>query len=464
MVRALRFGVLAAQVILLVIAAFFFSRYHYVSIFFRGVSIVLCVIVLGSEMNDAYKALYVFLLCIFPLFGSIVYAVMRLGKSRAERKRRKILRNESKTGNYLASEFGAEALPAEDICYFSCGKDFFDALIEDVNKAKKFILLQFYIVKEGLLYKKLFSALQSAADRGVQIFLLYDGFGSVQFERKINEFCEKCGIKCRCFNKIGLFLCRGVNNRNHSKSAVVDGVKGYVGGVNVGDEYVGEDMRYGMWKDGGISYGGKAVDALTEAFFKLYNLHCRKKEHAKRFLIASSKSGEGVALRTFVSEPTSGTSRQSEVYKTLIYNAKKSVSVCTPYLIPDDGVFSALTAAAARGVNVAVVIPAIPDKKTVYAVTLSAAQRLQKHGVKVYMYKRGFLHAKYTVIDGKYFICGSGNLDYRSMYLHYETGVFVKSAKIARTAERDILSDVARYGGEARGIGGKFLKVFAPMM
>lgn len=464
MTRGVRFGLLAAEILLLFFTAFFFSRFRYVAFAFRALSVILCIFVLNAEMNDSYKTLYVFLLCVFPLFGSVVYFIMRLGKSVSEKRRKKRRKDGSKTGNYLAAEFGAEALPAEDIRYYSCGKEFFDALTGDIEKAKKFVLLQFYIVKSGSLQKKVFKALQAASERGVKVFLLYDGFGSAAFEKEIKKFGEENDVKCRCFNKVGFLLNGGANNRNHSKSAVIDGVKGYVGGVNIGDEYVGEDMRYGIWKDGGMSYRGKAVNALTSAFFRLYNLRFRQKERAERYFGDVKAGTEGIPLRTFVSEPTSGKSRQAEVYKTLIYNAKKSVSVCTPYLILDDGVFSALTAAAARGVEVAVVIPSIPDKKIVYAVTLSFAQRLKKQGVKIYLYKKGFLHAKNTVIDGKYVICGSANLDYRSMYLHYETGIFFKNARIAGITERDLFSDTVEYEGKTKGIVGKFLKAFSPLM
>ena len=462
--RFLRFGAIALEFALLIAASVFFSRWFYLGLIFRALSVVLCVVVLNTEMNDAYKALYVLLLCMFPLFGTIVCGVMQLGKWRAARRSRRTDEEYSKTGNYLASQFGAEAYAAENIRYFDNGREFFEALIADIDKAKRFVFLQFYIVKAGVLQKKLFSAMKNAVARGAEVRLLYDGFGSGGFEKEIKAFAAETGVTCRCFNKIGLFFKGGVNNRNHSKSAVIDGVKGYVGGVNVGDEYFGEDLRCGIWKDGGMSYEGRAVNALTEGFFTAYDFGRRKKERYERYLNRAKPAADGGELRTFVSAPTRGVSRLAEVYKTLVYNAKKSVVVSTPYLIPDDGVSSALAAAAARGVEVSVVIPGIPDKKTVYAVTLSVAEKLKKRGVNVLKYKKGFIHAKNTAVDGRYAVCGSGNLDYRSMYLHFETGVFVKSAKLAKMVERDILKDAAPYEEKAAGVKGKLLKVFAPMM
>lgn len=456
--------VLIVQLVVLAVLSFFLSRWFYAALVFRLAGMLLCAYILDSGMNATYKTMYALLLSAFPLFGIIVYLLMKAG-GRASKTSPKKAQDMSKTGNYAAAKLGGKCGSAENAEYLESGKKFFDSLLRDIRSAKKFILLQFYIVKDGQLLDDLFDALGNAAGRGVKIKFSFDSVGSFRFEKELKEICAKNRVECRVFNKIGWVLSGGVNRRNHGKCAVVDGKIAYVGGVNVGDEYIGKTERFGIWKDGGIRFCGGAVDGVTEAFFAAYNFRHRKKESPAPFYRhTADEETEGDFISAYFSVPASGESHLAEVYKTAIYNAKRSITISTPYLIPDDGITVALISAAERGVKVRIVIPGIPDKKPVYAVSLSVAEKFKKHGVQVLKFNAGFIHSKNTVIDGKYLICGSGNMDYRSLYLHYEIGIFAKCAQLAAAAEKDVLDGATEYAEYSAGLKGKALKIFAPFM
>lgn len=459
--RGWSIAAMAAQFAALVALALWLSRWFYLALLFRAAGMLLCAYILDSDMNSAYKTMYAVMLNAFPLFGIAIYFLMKIGGRSREPMRAGIVPSE--TGGYAAAKLGGVCGNAEGAKYLETGKEFFDSLLRDIRHAKKFVLLQFYIVKKGELFNALLSALGGCAGRGVEVKLCCDSFGSFGFERELKSVCEKNKVDFRSFNKVGWVLSGGINRRNHGKCAVIDGRIAYVGGVNIGDEYVGKTVRFGDWKDGGVRFKGGAVNGVTDAFFAAFDFGRRKKADPREYYAQHRPLAGEEFVCSFHTVPTDGESPLAEIFKTAIYNAKRSVTVCTPYLMPDEGVTSALISAAERGVKVRVVIPGIPDKKAVYAVSLTVAEKLKEKGVSVLKYKYGFIHAKNTVIDGKYLLCGSGNLDYRSLYLHYELGIFAKCARLAAQAEENVLSDAAEYAERAEWKG-KALKVFAPFM
>ncbi len=456
--------VAALQLAAIAALSVWLSHWIWLALLFRGAGMLLCAYILDSGMNATYKTLYALLLSAFPLPGILIYLILRTG-GRAKKSNPKKKQDGTKAGNYASFKLGGKCGTAEGAQYLNSGKKFFEMLLKDIRGAKKFVLLQFYIVKEGELLHELFSALGGCAGRGVKVKFCFDAFGAFRSEKKIRMLCEKNRVEYRVFNKIGWVLSGAINRRNHGKCAVIDGKIAYVGGVNVGDEYVAKSERFGVWKDGGIRFSGGAVDGVTEAFFSAYNFRHGKKVSAEPYYRHEEETyEEDEFLNAFYSVPTGEESHLAEVYKTAIYNAKRSVTISTPYLIPDEGITDALISAAERGVNVRIVIPGIPDKRAVYEVTLTIAEKLKEHGVNVLKFNAGFIHVKNTVIDGKYLLCGSGNMDYRSLYLHYEIGVFGKSRKLAAEAEKDVLSGASEYAAYAPGIAGRALKILAPFL
>lgn len=460
--KAVSITALALQLAALVGVSLWLSRPLWLALLFRGAGMLLCAYILDSGMNAAYKTLYALLLSAFPLLGILAYFILRAG-GRARKPTPKKAGG-AKAGGYAAAKLGGRCGAADGAEYIATGERFFSMLIKDIRAAKKYVLLQFFIVREGELLEELFAALGSLSGRGVKAKFCFDAFGAFRAEKAIRSLCEKNRVEYRAFNRIGWFLNGGINRRNHGKCAVIDGKTAYIGGVNVGDEYVGKTERFGVWKDGGVRFHGGAVDGVIEAFFSAYNFRRGKKESPEPYYNRKAAPAEGEFLNAFFSAPTGEESHLAEVYKTAIYNAKKSVTISTPYLIPDDGVTNALISAAERGVEVRVVIPAVPDKRAVYEVSLVFAEKLKEHGIAVLRYAAGFIHCKNTVIDGEYLLSGSGNMDYRSLYLHYEIGLFARCRRLAEAAEKDILEGAENYAGGEANLKGRALKILAPFM
>lgn len=464
----LKFTFLIIQGIFLLALAFYLTSIIAFRIFFYVIAFVLCVKIFSDEMVFAYKCLYLILLILFPAIGIIFYFLTKKTykikrKNLSKTTLKKTAKNFGKTPAFIQSEFLYPTSRVDNLVYYGTGKEYFSALFESIEKAKEFIFLQFYIVKEGALQLKLFDLLKEKAKEGIKIYLVYDAFGSVTFDSKIKLFAKQYGFHAKPFNKISLWLTATINNRHHGKIAVIDGKIGFLGGVNLGDEYVNEQYRFGFWKDGGVSFCGEGINHLIDIFSENFG-----NSNLKKFKKAQENSANNSSfISLFNSTPSKGLSNISGIYLMAIYNAKKSIIASTPYLILDENIKTALITAVKRGVEVKIVIPEIPDKKLVYMVTLSYAKKLIEEGVKVYYYSEGFIHSKYTVIDGNYVICGSGNLDYRSMYLHYETGAFIKNKKLAGEIESDLIKKITKFDGDFGVINsalGKFLKIFAPMM
>lgn len=460
---------LLAQIIAVLIFAVYMNVFFAYRLIIRLFGLIVCFRLLLKRTSSSYKILYFLFLAFAPSLGIFVYLLnlkkrceppLKICRTDFEKSTMKY----GKTASYISKTLGGKIYPAQNLKYYSDGEKYFSALFKYIELAKKYVFLQYFIVKECHLQQKLFSLLEEKSKNGVKIYFLYDALGSVAYDEKIKKFAKKCGINAKSFNPVGWLLNGKINNRHHGKIAVVDGKIGFLGGVNVGDEYVNEIKKYGRWKDGGISFCGPAVGGLIEEF------QCNFGERITEFayeITENKEANDKSYVCVFSSKPSYEISNMAEVYLTALYNARKRITACTPYLVLDDNVKNALIAAVKRGVDVKIIIPEIPDKKAVYAVTKSYATELLSFGVKIYVYRQGFMHAKNTVIDGKYVITGSGNLDYRSMYLHYETAAFIKSGEFCKIIESDILGNIKKYNENKNFISKTIiglLRIFAPLM
>ena len=277
---------------------------------------------------------------------------------------------------------------------------------------------------------------------------MYDSFGCTTTlpESDVHELTKK-GIICKAFNPFRLTSSLSkyymiINRRDHRKLTIIDGQVGYSGGLNLADEYINKNSPYGKWKDTGYCLEGHAVDYMTKAFLEMWNLDSTVREDTKNYLGAKGREGEGL-IQPYFSSPTDGRFTAEGAYLTLIHQSKKYIHIITPYLIIDDTMISALCLAAKSGVEVVIITPGIPDKKMVYLVTKSYYPVLLEAGVRIYEYTPGFTHAKMCVSDGKIAIVGSVNLDYRSLYQHYEGGCVFYHNKIVNEVESD-LQDVIK--------------------
>lgn len=335
-----------------------------------------------------------------------------------------------------------EGFPAYkgEVEYFPTGKEMFESICEAVEKAERFILVEFFIIAGGVMWEKLLKLLLQKAMQGVKVKIIYDDFGSVLvLPPKYDCYLEGLhgNIECLCFNKIAPIFTLKTNHRDHRKILVVDGAVGYTGGVNIADEYIGQKARFGYWKDTGIKITGLAVNSLTRTFFETWKtFKGREDNYEKYFCAAEDKGREGI-VQPYADSPLDRVRVGEEVYLDLIDRAEKTLYITTPYLLLDDLLRSSLIRAAKRGVDVRIVTPGIPDKKTVFRLTRANYEALLQGGVRIYEYTPGFLHAKSVLSDGEA-VVGTINFDFRSLYHHFENAVYFTVPTAVEKLKKDL--------------------------
>lgn len=322
---------------------------------------------------------------------------------------------------------------ATDIKIFNDGTKKFDALFEDISKATNHVHLQYFILNDDDLGRRLVSLLTDKARQGVKVLFLYDDLGSSSLPKRFFEEFEAAGGKTAAF--LPAFFSRinpRLNHRNHRKLVVVDGLTGYVGGFNVGDEYVGKKHEFGYWRDTHLRIEGETVHSLQNRFFIDWNQATAKDpiKYAEKYF-PKAESHEGAAIQIVASGPLVIHEDIKNGYLKMIHHARNSIYLQTPYFIPDKSIMDALRTASLGGVDVQIMIPHLADHIFVHSATLSFVRELLDDGVKVFSYKNGFLHAKTLVVDDKAYSVGSANMDIRSFALNFELNAFVYDADSA---------------------------------
>lgn len=316
---------------------------------------------------------------------------------------------------------------ATDIKIFNDGTRKFDVLFEDISHARDHIHLQYFILSNDDLGRRLVSVLAEKARQGVKVLILYDDLGSKSLPKDFfNEF-KRAGGKTAVFLPAMLTSINPrLNHRNHRKLVVVDGSVGYIGGFNVGDEYLGKKKELGYWRDTHLRLEGEIVHSLQNRFFIDWNMAAvdyPMKHNANYFPMMASKKGPAVQI--VASSPLENHEDIKNGFLKMIHHARDSIYLQTPYFIPDKSIMDALKTAALGGVDVQIMIPHQADHLFVHSATLSFVRELMRDGVKVFSYKNGFLHSKTLVVDKKAYTTGSANMDIRSFTLNFELNAFV---------------------------------------
>lgn len=324
--------------------------------------------------------------------------------------------------------------------YFNNGKDKFESLVQDIRNAKKFIHLEYYIWRGDRLGTRLVEELTKKAAEGVEVRILYDGIGNARLPKYFFDKFHDAGGYTAAF--LPRFVVR-LNYRNHRKLAIIDGEIGYIGGFNVGDEYLGIVKRYGPWRDTHLRFQGDAIDQMQMRFIKDWNFT------AKNGIIQLSEKYfpkrpqfDGVRTQIVSSGPDTQWKNVRNGYFKMINEAESHVYLTTPYFVPDDGIFEALRVAALSGLDVRIIIPGNPDHFFVYWASMSYLGELLEAGVKVYQYEKGFIHAKVLTIDGTVASVGSANMDIRSFDLNFEVNAFMYDEVITKVLEEDFMNDL----------------------
>lgn len=319
---------------------------------------------------------------------------------------------------------GLAGCAAEQAEYFPTGAEMGRRLIEDLRGAKKEILLDYYILARGEFFDEILSVLEQKTQHGLQVRLIYDDFGcAATLPKRFPEELRARGIQTTVFHPARSMSPRKFNRRDHRKIAVIDREIAYTGGVNLSDEYIGKTIRFGHWKDTAVRVTGEAAKRFAALYFFEEDLSPSREKGSPCVVF-----GDGAERGARVGE---------EILARVMHTARRTLYVCTPYLAPTEKIFDALCCAARAGVDVRVLIPHIPDKKSVFMLTRDNARRLARAGVRVREYAAGFLHAKSVASDGEYAIVGSYNLDARSLRIQAECGVFLADRSFCADVERD---------------------------
>ena len=312
------------------------------------------------------------------------------------------------------------------VTYYPSGEEKWQAVLQELEKAEKFIFMEYFIIDEGDMWGSILYILVKKAKAGVDVRVMYDGTCAISLlPYNYPKMMQSYGIKCKMFSPLRPFLSTHYNYRDHRKIMVIDGKVGFNGGINLADEYINRYERFGHWKDTAIKIEGKAVDNLTVMFLNMWSMGEKEEDYHKFISLAEPVGQEKGYVVSYGDNPLDGDKVGEKVYMDILNRANHYVYMMTPYLILDDLMIMTLKYCAERGVDTRIILPGIPDKKIVYYLAKTYFKTLIKSGVKIYIYTPGFVHAKVFVSDDIKAVVGTINLDYRSLYHHFECGTYM---------------------------------------
>lgn len=462
---------------------------------------VFVVSIINSKDNPAYKMMWMIPLSVIPVFGVLLYLFIkanpvRWGQAKGLKKRIKetapYLNQEDRIrwdmklnsvpiadlSYYIEHVNGFPTYDGCEVTYYSDGEEKLVDLLSEIEKAEKFIFLEYFIINKGRVFDTILEALAKKAEEGVEVRLMYDGFNSFSLPFHYPKKLQQYGIKAKEFSPVVPFLSSHQNYRDHRKIVVIDGKVAFNGGINLADEYMNYIERFGYWKDTAIRIKGPAVKSFTAMFLQMWGMLSATEENYDLYLIdEESKAEEKAALGYVIpynDDPCNQLDIAEEVYMDILNKAQDYVWITTPYLIPEHEMVTALCFAAQRGVDVRIVMPHIPDKKIAFNIAHTYYLQLIEAGVKIYEFMPGFVHAKMFLSDDCKAVVGTINLDYRSLYENFECATFIYQNPVIDDIKKDFLKtmdqcmefqkeDYRKLSLLSR-ISGKIFRMFAPLM
>lgn len=475
-----------------------YMMYYYGASFILELLLILYII--NGRNSPEIQIAWIIPIALIPVFGSLFYICFsdqlasrlmnkRLQKLIADTKdyakgnpaTRKALEEESvpeaNLAKYLEEVAGFPVYQNTSVKYFPSGETKFRELLVQLEKAEKFIFMEYFIVAEGYMWETILELLQKKVKEGVEVRFMYDGMCSFailpwNYPKKL----EAMGIHCKMFSPVKPIFSTYQNNRDHRKIVVIDGQTAFTGGINLADEYINKKVRFGHWKDTAVMLQGEAVRSFTLMFLQMWEM-TEREEDFRRYLdvpvCLPQKPAKGYAI-PYGDSPLDHEKVGEWVYLDIINRAQRYVHIMTPYLILDHDLITALTFAAKRGVEVVIIMPHIPDKVYAFALAKTYYPQLIDAGVQIWEYTPGFVHAKVFVSDDERAVVGTINLDYRSLYLHFECGVYLYQTEELEKIEEDvqqtleksqrITKESCRREKPGLRIFGKVLRLIAPLM
>ncbi len=442
--------------------------------------------IISDNSNAGYKIAWILVVCLLPPAGVAMYYIFS-GSTLSKRAKAKMSRITTITETLKEDKSALiRAMAAENpdaarqsvymdktsICppytqtetrYYQNGESFLPDMLSALENAERYIFLEYFIVSHGEMWESIRTVLAKKAAEGIDVRLIYDDFGSItRLSRHYVKELSEMGIQCAVFHPFVPVLDARQNNRDHRKICVVDGKTAFTGGINIGDEYINRTSPHGYWKDNAIRLQGEGVWSFTLMFLTMWDYlvhpsaHSDERSYEKYRPIpteiesvvqtAEKDPAEGITeqispegvVQPYTDNPLDSEAVGENIYLHMLYQAQKYVWITTPYLIIDEQMKQALCTAARSGVDVRIITPGIPDKRTIYETTRSYYRHLLENGVRVYEYTPGFLHAKTFIADDMYATVGSVNLDFRSLYLHFECGVWLYKTPTIPEIKKDI--------------------------
>lgn len=441
------------------------SRFEWTDTIYHAISLVLVLIIYAKHKTSSMKMPWIIMILIFPVAGVLLYCLVGLAGSTKKMSRRfekvdsdlfPLLTDSKDAQDKLSGEFPQVASITNYITknskyplYNNSTVEYFDdaskglaSQLKDLEQAEKFIFMEYHAIEDSVSWKQIEDVLERKVSQGVEVRLFYDEIGSAFFIN--SEFAKRLmgkGINVRVFNPVGVVFNLFLNNRDHRKITVIDGKVAYTGGYNLADEYFNVTHPYGQWKDTGIRVTNEAVNSFTMMFLEMWNAAMKDdaddKDYSK-YIINYEKKESDCYLQPYADSPMDDEHVGEEIYISIINASVKYCYLITPYLIITDEMIHALCLAAKRGVDVRIVTPGIPDKKAIYSVTRSFYNGLVRNGVRIYEWTPGFCHCKMSVSDDLVGTVGTINLDYRSLYHHFENGCLICNSSVIPSIREDL--------------------------
>ncbi len=486
------------QILLIVLPMVYLSSYNILlELFFALLSVLIAIAIVNRNYNPSFKIAWLVPVLCLPVGGALFYILFgrnHLNKKNTEKLKKAVESSEGiitpdnellemigeknahlkREASYIINNSRSNVYAFTETEFLNPGSLFFERLVADLNNAEKFIFLEYFIIGDGEMWRKTLDILKRKAAEGVEVRLLYDDIGTINLlPVDFPQQMEKLGIRTAVFNPYKPSLDQFLNYRDHRKFAIIDGKIAFTGGINIADEYINRKKRFGFWEDSSVKLNGDAVKKVTVLFLEMWYFTTQEKPDFHKYITSYQAKNDGFVI-PFSDEPLFQEMIHENAYINVIDNAKKSVYICTPYLILDNTMESCLIRAAKSGIDVKIITPHHPDKKTVFEMTRSNYETLIKNGVEIYEFTPGFMHTKMIISDGLTAIVGTCNFDFRSFYLHFENGVWMYKSKAVRQAQdsffkalsasEKITPDFFKNVPLKKQIIRSFLKIFSPLL
>ena len=494
-------SILLEVVVIFLLLHYLGSKAGWVYSVIHILSIILVLVIYGSHKTASIKMTWIMLIMLLPIVGTVLFLIIGLNWHTLQMRKRyteldKILlpllpANEEVSqhvrersgrlagvSSYLKKNARYPVYENTKVTYYDDALKGLNAQLEELAKAERFIFMEYHAIEDAESWHQIQKVLVERAKAGVEVRIFYDDMGSIGFiNTNFVKKMESLGLKCRVFNPFAPGLNLFLNDRDHRKITVIDGKVGFTGGYNLANEYFHRTEPYGFWKDTGIRLEGDAVQSLTVIFLEMWNAISKydvDDTDFKQFLTSPpSAEGQGF-VQPYADSPMDGIAVGEDVYMSIAEGAEEYAWFITPYLIITDEMNHVLSLAAMRGVDVRIITPGIPDKKMVYNLTRSYYNGLARHGVRIFEFTPGFCHAKMSVSDDIVATCGTINMDYRSLYHHFENGCVLSDCDAVMDIKHDFeetfaqCREVTDYYVTGRGafmrFGHMLLRLAAPLM